>query len=227
MSMWQVNQRSTKLTLALQVSLDFKLLLAFVFDALVVTLVCVASVLTDFVVIGVVAVASFTDHFTSVLLLVQLELGVRVDELGHVHDVLSSVLACRASIGGTEREADQVLGLKHATVVVFFGELNDAGASQVTDRVLGDEGHIALTIVSKVTGRFDDGGLGKHTGSQRRVSRNIARNEVGAGNRGNHSEDGGTEHHDSEREDEFKDWYYTNKCCQRLCELFARIVGRN
>ena len=74
-------------TLALQVTLDLELFLAFVLNALVVSLVDVALVLTDLIVVGVVAVTVLANHFASVFLLLQLHLGVSIDKVHHVDDV--------------------------------------------------------------------------------------------------------------------------------------------
>ena len=185
-----------RLTLALKVTLDLEFLLAVVFDAIFHAFRRVAAVLADFIVVGVVAVAVLADHFASILLLVQLSLSVGVNELSHVDNVLSAVLAGGAVARGAERETDQVLGVEHAVLLGFRSDLNKTAASQVTEGVVGNESHIAFFV--KVTSRFDDGGLGEHALTQARVGGDIAvRSKAGGGNsRGDQSGKGDTEHHD-------------------------------
>jgi hypothetical protein len=184
--------------LALQVSLNLEFFFTFVFDAFLHTCVGVALVLTDLVVVGVVTVAVLANHLAVVLLLSQLGFGVSVDEQFHIHDILASSRAGVARIGGAKSKANKVLSVELTfltATLAFASDLNKAAASQVPERVVGNERHV--TFLFEVTSGLHNLGLAEQSLAQARVGSDFTRRgEVGRDSRGEQSNDSSTEHLD-------------------------------
>ena len=143
-------------TSTFKVSLDFEFIISFHLDAFGHLGVSVALVLASFIVIVVVvAVAVLTNVFTSLLKSVHLVLGPGIQELHHVHNVVSTSLARVATgVGGAKGELDKVLGVQQTTLGLGLGgNLDQTAASTVLDGVVGDEGHIALFVKSTSLGQ--------------------------------------------------------------------------
>jgi len=181
-----------RLTGTLQVTLNLEFFLTLVFDTLISTLGSVTAVL-------IVVVAVLTDHLALVLLFGQLGLGVGVNELQHVDNVLASARAARTRVVGAKGEFDNMLAGEHTflTASTFLHEVGETAASRVLEGILRNKVRGAFTV-GKATSRFHDNGLLKHALSQTRGEGNsIRRNEaLGRDNRGNDGEDSSTEHLD-------------------------------
>jgi hypothetical protein len=186
-----------KLTCTFQVSLDFEGILSVVLDAVRQSSICVALVLAGLVVVVLtIAVAALANSLASRLLFSELGLGVGIDEVIHADNVLSAVGAAGARAAGAKSEANKVLLVEQAAILVvvataFTAYLDETGASQVLDGVLV-EGSALLVILFQRTGVLNNCRLVEQRLADLGVDRNITvRSEHGIGRGANeHREEG-------------------------------------
>jgi hypothetical protein len=144
---------------ALEVTLDLELFLlrasVVVLDTVFTTILSVALVLADFVVVGVVAVAVLANLLALELGGFQLGLGVGVDEVTHVDDVLAStraaVGAASARARGTKAEGNEVLGVGEGAIfgiaTAFLSVGLDQGVALVELDVVAREPVVRVVLV--------------------------------------------------------------------------------
>jgi hypothetical protein len=183
--------------------LDFEVFFSVILNALRVACICVTIAFADFVVVCVITVAALTKVLTKSFLLGKLVLGVGVDEVGHVHDVLATSRAGRRRTAGgwTNGKLHQVLHVQAVEGPVlgsflFSSDLDERRATNVTQTVIVEFIEVVV-VVRKNTSRLNNT-CGLHQlAAERRVEIHITSGSkrLGCYSRSEKAEKGSAEHH--------------------------------
>lgn len=190
------------LTGAFQVSLDFKIVVSFVFNARVHSCTGVALVLATLVVVGVVTVAVLANVLTGLFLGVHLHLSVGIDELVHADNILSLSLATGSArfAAGAQSKLDHVHGVQIgfaisilvlvvASSIAFITDLKKRRATHVLDGVSRHPRVVIIVVIRQGTS------LAQESLSSSRVSWDIRLGDHGRGRSGEKEDGSGLDEH--------------------------------